>query len=213
MVVPHAGLAGYEGAWVWLRGETCIVSVPSDRVERVASRAVGADSRTLHTPEALRSLFGGAIERTIGPAWWGSVPPAGFRPAPSPEARKLGERDRALLAALEDACSAEEWSASGIGSDSEAVFACPIAGRLASACAYRRRAVDVGDPGVVTHPAHRGGGYGRSAVGAATAHGIGRGDLVLYQTLAENRPARAVASALGYEEVARHVAVRFRPAT
>ena len=62
--------------------------------------------------------------------------------------------------------------------------------------------------GVVTHPDHRGRGYGRAVVSATTAQALADGFIVLYQTALVNRPSVALATGLGYREYATHLAVR-----
>jgi GNAT superfamily N-acetyltransferase len=62
--------------------------------------------------------------------------------------------------------------------------------------------------GVVTHPAYRGHGYGRAVVSAATGQGLEAGFIVLYQTLLANAPSVALATGLGYQPYATHLAVR-----
>jgi predicted GNAT family acetyltransferase len=63
--------------------------------------------------------------------------------------------------------------------------------------------------GVITHPAHRGRGFGRAVVGAMTAHALRAGRAPLYRTLLANAPAVAVARALGYREYARTLALHY----
>ena len=64
--------------------------------------------------------------------------------------------------------------------------------------------------GVVTHPAYRGRGYGRAVV--STAQGLEAGFIVLYQTLLANAPSVALATGLGYQPYATHLAVRLTSA-
>ena len=70
------------------------------------------------------------------------------------------------------------------------------------------RAFGASHIGVVTHPAYRGRGYGRAAVSAATARGLEAGFIVLYQTLLANAPSVALATELGYQPYATHLAVQ-----
>jgi len=71
--------------------------------------------------------------------------------------------------------------------------------------------------GVVTHPAYRGRGYGRAVVSAATAQALEAGFIVLYQTLLANAPSANapsvdLATGLGYQPYATHLAVRLTSA-
>jgi predicted GNAT family acetyltransferase len=88
------------------------------------------------------------------------------------------------------------------------VFGCLVGGSLVAAgtlAQWRERFWNVG---ILTHPGHRGRGYGRAVVSAMTRHGLGQGWLLHYQTLLANIPSVAVARSLGYREHARTIAVR-----
>jgi predicted GNAT family acetyltransferase len=73
---------------------------------------------------------------------------------------------------------------------------------------YRPGWAETAHIGVVTHPAYRRRGYGRVVVSAATAEGLTAGFVVLYQTLLGNAPSVALATGLGYQRYATHLAVQ-----
>ena len=66
----------------------------------------------------------------------------------------------------------------------------------------------VGDPGIITRPDSRGRGYATAAASRVVENATGLGRLVLYQTLESNTAAVSVATRLGFEQYATHVAVR-----
>jgi RimJ/RimL family protein N-acetyltransferase len=62
--------------------------------------------------------------------------------------------------------------------------------------------------GIVTHPAHRGRGYGTAVVSRTTADGLAEGRVVQYRTPQANLPSVAIASKLGFQRFAHTLAVR-----
>jgi len=61
---------------------------------------------------------------------------------------------------------------------------------------------------VITHPAHRGRGYARSAVAAAASTALKAGLIPQYRTLESNGPSMSVARSLGFVHYATSVAVK-----
>jgi ribosomal protein S18 acetylase RimI-like enzyme len=209
-VVPHAGLAGYQGAWIFWRGETTVISVPEACVAEVAARATSLIPGEPATADTAAFLFGSRAGRLVGPAYHGYAERADFRPDPSPHVRSLTPADREPLLGLAAACDPIEWEHSTLGSDVENTFGYFAGRELLAACKTVMRGPRAADHGVITHPAHRGRGYGRAVVSASMQHALDRGDLVVYQTLVANLPAVAIARALGCHDYARHLAVRLR---
>jgi predicted GNAT family acetyltransferase len=75
---------------------------------------------------------------------------------------------------------------------------------------YRPWSDQAGDPCVLTHPEFRGQGYGTAVVSPVVEAALENGKLLLYQTLEANRGAVQIALKLGYEQYARHVAIRLK---
>jgi predicted GNAT family acetyltransferase len=75
---------------------------------------------------------------------------------------------------------------------------------------FRQQSDTVGDPGIITHPESRGRGYATAAASRVVENAIELGRLVLYVTLESNIAAVSVATRLGFEQYATHVAVRLR---
>ncbi|MGV3723817.1 MAG: GNAT family N-acetyltransferase [Actinomycetota bacterium] len=209
-VVPHAELAGYHGAWIFDYGTARVVSVPEALVDELRMPAAALE-RAMDASQAAQALFGDRIERLIGPAYHGCLAPDAFRPYAPPGVRELTKVDAPAVARLRGACSNTAWRYAGIDEARDAPrFGVWLDGCLASIAQNDAPAPGATSPGVVTHPYFRGRGCGKAAVSAAVTHALERGELVLYQTLLSNKPALAVAAALGFQDFGTHVAVRFR---
>jgi RimJ/RimL family protein N-acetyltransferase len=216
-VVPHASLgdshslSNYHGAWLFRHGETGVLSVPPDQVEAVAARAASLTPDALPTPETAEALFRERIERLVGPAYQGYAEPGDFRPCPSPHVRALTPADRDAFARLEAACDRVEWMwHSSLGPDHPEVFGYVLDGEILAACRPLMWNRWTANHGVITHPAHRGRGYGKAVVSASMQRGFERGHLNVYQTLVANAGAVGIARALGCREYGTSLAVRFR---
>jgi len=214
LVVPHAALADYAGAYLMRTGEACIVSAPAHLL-RHTSDALGVLPPTETFDVAVVSAcFGSAVERVIGPAYQGYIDSDSFRPVDSRGARVLDERDTPALRRLVEACGEDEWRHSGIGNgDQQEVFGCFVGDELAAAGMGEPRNETLWHIGIVTHPSYRGLDYGRGVVSAIAAHGLESGLIPWYQTLQVNTPSIAIAQSLGFSQYATTLAVRLRQAS
>src|SRR5262245_38434612 len=206
-VVAHHQLADYHGVWLFRHHASLCLSVPSDSVQTVQTAVRAHTAESLFSETAIRALLGSRIERIIGPTYQGYVERGQFRSA-SPGVRALSGADQAALQQLADACEIDAWEHSGITFDEPHVFGCFVDDCLVAAARYRPAWEETAHIGVVTHPAYRGHGYGRAVVSAATANGLEAGFIVLYQTLLNNAPSVALATGLGYQPYATHLAMR-----
>ena len=209
-VVPHARLAGYSGVWFWEHGRSVVVSAPAEWVGALRGEASALLPALAREPEALRALFGDRLGEVIGPAWHGVLDPARFAPLRRDLVRPLTAADAAAARALREACEAREWEHAGLERGGSGRVGAFSAGELVSLAALRPWSEDARGPGVITHPAHRGRGYGGAAVSAAVEGALAEGHLVVYQTLLANQPALALARRLGFAQYASHLAVRLR---
>ena len=208
-IVPHRSLGDYCGVWMLKIGSVRILSAPPDMVGllRAAVKAHGAGSPFEGTD--LIETLEAAVVKVVGPAYQGFLPEEDFRPSPS-TARLLTSSDASALLELSRGCSEEDWEHSDIGDLNCPTFGLYAEGRLAAVANYRMEAISACAPGVITHPAFRGHGYGSAVLSAATADALNKGYLVLYQTLLSNLPAITIAEQLGYRQYGESLAVRLR---
>jgi GNAT superfamily N-acetyltransferase len=210
-VVAHHELADYRGVWFFRHHHSLCISVPPDLVEGIQGVVGGCTVESLFGEASIRALLGPRIERIIGPAYQGYIERQHFRSAAHPGVRALGQPDQAALGRLVDACEVEAWEHAGVAIDEPHAFGCFVDGHLAAVARYRAAWGETAHIGVVTHPAYRGRRYGSAVVSAATAQALEAGFIVLYQTLLANAPSVSLATGLGYQAYARHLAVRLIP--
>ena len=210
-VVPHAKLAGYSGAWFFAHEACCIVSAPPEWLPRLTARLPSMAWEFPPGSELLVDLFENRIERKVGPAYHGHLPPDAFRPVPCPEARVVASLDSAEAADFKAACDPVEWDESGLLDTTGPLIGYGREGKLCALAGLRRWSDDAGDPAVITRPDCRGQGCGTAVVSAVVSAALAAGKLLLYQTLESNAGAVGIAHRLGYEPYARHLAVRLHP--
>jgi RimJ/RimL family protein N-acetyltransferase len=210
-VIAHAAaLVAYSGVYAVMREGRCAVSAPAWIVDGAHDALAGRAAADVFDARAIAVPFGDAVERVIGPAWIGYADAADVRARDRRDARLLIPDDDAALRTLAAAAGETAWEHSGIDFDRAPIFGLFVNRVLAAACSYERRGEHVLHVGVVTHPAHRGRGYGRAVASAATAHGLAAGGIMQWQTLVANAPSLAIGRSLGYREYCRTLAVRLR---
>ena len=207
-VVPHARSWEDSFAYLFVRGNTCVLSVGASFVDVTRERILnfGAPDAFLLEP-TLHGVFNRPIHHTVGPAYQGYAEKEHFLPRESGAVRQLEAGEHHLLDRLKSGCEPIAWDHSGIDRTDSPVFGYFIAGDVGALAHYSMWADRVASIGVLTHPVHRGHGYGKFVVSAAIAHAFERGHLVLYQTLISNTASVALATALGCRDYARTVAV------
>lgn len=210
VIVHGAALTAYSGAYAVMREDRCVVSAPACVVDRARDALAGRAAADVFDAHAIAVPFGDAVERVVGPAWIGYTDAVDVRVADPREARLLTPDDDASLRVLAAAAGETAWQHSGIAFDRTPIFGVFVDHGLAAACSYQPRGEHVLHVGVVTHPSHRGRGFGRAAASAATAHGLAAGSVMQWQTLIANAPSLAIGRSLGYREYCRTLAVRLR---
>ena len=214
-VLPHQELHDYAGAWVFRHNSLTIVSVPKELCGPV-QKGVEKFEGDLLSEDWVCKTFGARVEQVIGPAYDAYVDGARFHPAPSLGARRLSDSDVKALRQLSQACAEVEWEHSGIALEAlgavnePPTFGCFHDGLLVAAAQYWPDKHRTARGGVITHPFYRGRGFGKAVRSATVADWVDQGGTMLYQTLLENQAAVAVARALGFEQYATHLAVRFK---
>jgi GNAT superfamily N-acetyltransferase len=206
VVAPHAGLAGWRGVWVFVRAASVVISAPPERLAELRKSAADWPKGGPLDAHAAAARLGARLESVVGPSFQGWLDPERFA-GRAKVARRLAASDRAALRALREACAADDWAHAGVAEAAE-LFGAFEGEELVAVAGLRDRGAGACDPGVVTHPAQRGRGQGHAAVSAAVAEALGRGQVVLYQTLLANRPALRIAERLGFELYATVLAVR-----
>ncbi len=210
LVVPHVELGDYLGVFLLRRGPACLVSAPAPTVAAL-SRSLGSlPPEIVFDAAFLLELFGEQVERIIGPAWYGHVERRLLRPAGVHTGRLLDSGDEAAFHRLAEYCDETEREHSGLEFSQGPLFGCFRESQLVATAGYRVWGGELANIGVLTHPAHRGRGYGRSVVSGITAETLDRGLVPHYRALHTNHASLAVARALGFHEYASSLAVRFR---
>jgi GNAT superfamily N-acetyltransferase len=207
-VRAHVGLVGYRGLWCFRRRDRVVVSVPAGWATPLAANLANCEPDALFDEAFLVELLGSDFERLIGPAFQGCLEVGRFRPAPSINVRFVGPNDSAAVERFRAECGTDGWESGGLDKVKHHMAAYFDGQRIAAMAGYRSWNDLAGDPCVLTHPEFRRRGYGTAVVSRVVAAALEEGKLLLYQTLEANRGAVQIALNLGYEQYARHVAVR-----
>jgi GNAT superfamily N-acetyltransferase len=208
-VNAHAGLKGYRGVWFFTRCERTVVSAPAGWVGYLRRCLATGSWQDVAIEESLtRAIFGEAFDRHIGPAFQGSLDPDQFRPVASAEVRPPTADDSDAIAAFASDCRDAGWDQSGLVEATLYRSAWFEDRRVVAMAAYRAWNEAAGDPCVLTHPEFRRRGFGAAVVSATVQLALAEQKLPLYQTLESNTAAVRLAKQLGYQQYARHVAVR-----
>jgi hypothetical protein len=217
-VVPHARLGDYSGAWFFVRllddrpdEGARIASAPPAWCELIRDALDARGYDALLSEEALRALFGGAFRGTVGPAYHGWLDAERFRPRPSPAVRELAPSDARRVAALRAACGERDWQSADLRVDAPGACGWFEDGELLAAASLTDWGEGVVGPGVLSRPASRRTGCGTGVCSAAVAAALAAGKSLTYQTLMVNTGALRIASSLGFEPYASHLAVRLGP--
>lgn len=209
-VREHVGLVGYHGLWCFRRRDRAVVSVPAGWAAPLSAKLERCEPDELFEETFLVELLGGDFERLIGPAFQGCLEAGGFRPTPSANVRFVGRNDSAAVDRFRAECGADGWESGGLDEVKHHMAAYFDGKRITAMAGYRPWNDHAGDPCVLTHPEFRRRGYGTVVVSSVVAAALEERKLLLYQTLEANRGAVQIAANLGYEQYARHMAVRLK---
>jgi len=206
LIVSHGpDLADYDGIFALFRGGSAAVSFPPDCVESLRHLLPSQP----FTPASFAAAFGGSSFTVIGPAYIGY---AEVTRSASHPVRSLTGRDASAAEALRAACPESEWEHGGslVGEHpSSGVF---VGSDLVALAGYEVWGSSIAHLSVVTHPAFRGRGFGRSAVAHLARAALAAGLVPQYRTLESNRAAIRIAESLGFFHYATSVAVRLNRA-
>jgi GNAT superfamily N-acetyltransferase len=161
-------------------------------------------------PSFLSDLFGPAFDRMIGPAFQGALEPSSFRPCNVSAVRPLQPDDEPAVERFCVECGREDWDYSALEKAKHYRTAHFEGERIVAMAGYRPWTAEAGDPCLLTHPSYRGRGWGLAVASAVVKQALDEGKMLLYQTLESNHGAVKIALRLGYEQHARHMAVRLK---
>jgi GNAT superfamily N-acetyltransferase len=212
VVVPFAAHNPYNGVYAMSFGAEPIISVPGSRVDELTPLLRSWTSHTLHHPERALASLGEPAQTVIGPAWVGYADAGTFHAdALRQRARLLDADDAPAVETLRQSCPVHEWDHGGTQQIGDNTVAGSFADDVLVALAgYEMWGDRLAHLSVVTHPAHRGLGHGRSAVALIARHALEQGHVLQYRALESNTASRRVADALGFEHWATSLAIRFR---
>lgn len=208
VVTPHASLHGFHGVWFFVRGRSAVVSAPPERVVQLERSLIRAVAQDLLSATAPRRIVGRDVEEVVGPSYQGWLSAGKFHPTTSTGIRRLSGANTEAIQRFRTSCPGEDWDHGGIDLAVTPVWAVLQRSEIVSLGQLRPHVGGSVDPCLVTHPDHRGRGYGLRLVSAMAENALAQKRLVLYQTLLANTPALSLARRLGFEQYATLVAVR-----
>jgi predicted GNAT family acetyltransferase len=141
----------------------------------------------------------------IGPAFIGYADSVAAAPQ---AARLLNADDTTAVAALRAACRELEWEHGGSEVGQHPAFGVFVDDQLAAFAGYEIWGGTIAHISVISHPGHRGRGFGSAAVAQLTAHALAAGLLPQYRTRDSNQPSMRIAERLGFKRYATSLAMR-----
>ncbi|HMQ33748.1 MAG TPA: GNAT family N-acetyltransferase [Chloroflexaceae bacterium] len=210
-ILPHAELEEYRGLFCLRRGAATLVSAPPDQLDRWRGRLARLGADPLAGAAAVALRLGVVPAQVIGPAALAYADATALRPLPTAGTRLLTTLDEEAHATLAAACGPEEWVHGG-----SELGLLPLAGRFArgelvALAGYEPWGERIAHIAVITHPAHRGRGYGAEAVSLLAETVIARGMIAQYRTLVANTPSLRLGASLGFAPFAETLAIRLAP--
>ncbi len=208
-VVPFQN-PDHKGIHLFRRGNLCLVSTTAERLQEVTDKLSGEPPDRVFDGAYLSQVFA-TVTRVTGPSLIAVCDATDFQPSDALGSRKLLSADDPPLRRLEGASAAQEWEYSALNQEADEAFGCFVGEKLVAAGRLHDLRGQVLSVGVLTHPDHRGHGYGRAVVSAMTRYGIEAGRVMFYRTLLSNRASVQIARSLGYQEYCRTLFVRLLP--
>lgn len=206
-LLSHGGeLMDYHGVMAMDGLQGAVVSVPAALRSELEPALLSIDS-----PPTVKAaqLPPDKVAGVIGPAFIGYAEVV-ISPPRHP-VQLLGAKDAHHIDAFQQACDATEWEHGGSNAGDAAVICGLFAGpTLAALAGYEIWDGTVAHISIITHPEHRGQGYGHSAVAFLAKHALWKKLLPQYRTLEGNKASMAIAQTVGFEYFATSVAVRLR---
>ena len=208
-----AELAAYSGAYIMrLCGAAPVISLPPDRVASLGPRLAAAAREGLAADGRWSAILGTLLDRAVGPAWLGYASAETLRHgAVEVETRLLTPADAPHVERLGSAATPDDWENVASLSGAAVSLGALMQGELVAIAGYELLGDSIAHIAVLTHPAHRGRSLGRTLVSAVAAVALEQGLVPQYRSLMANPRSLAVAAALGFEQYATSLALRFTP--
>jgi GNAT superfamily N-acetyltransferase len=202
---------GYAGAYLLHNTHGYLLTVPPNMVASVNAAVERIPPASLFDVDALCAVFGDAVDVPIGPSTVAYADDTDFCPADTLSARLLTREDADAMIRFREACDPLEWNHGGsINAVQHPTFAVFIDDAIVAAASYEYQGEWIRHVGVISHPQHRGRGFGTAVASAVTAHGLDEGGIMQWQTLNANVPSFRIGQALGYQPWVETLAVRLR---
>jgi GNAT superfamily N-acetyltransferase len=209
LVVPHTGLGDYPGVYFFARKDSLLVSTPPERLAELSPRLVGLRPAAIKDLPGLRERIGLATGEELGPLFIGYTDARTFvTPSPTEGVRLLTEADRPALEAMRAACSETDWEYGGCDFSERPVVGQFVGNSLTAVGSYAEWGGEIAHLSVITHPDYRKQGHGKGIVSAVTQEALRRAFVPQYRTRYANAPSLALATSLGFVELARSVAIK-----
>lgn len=202
------GSGSAEGVEIFECDDALAIGAPEPLVEPLCGRTADLASINVTDPEAVREPLVdlGAIEAVLGPAFYGYVDRETFTPIES-SARTLTAADSSAYERFRAIVPDAEWEQGGLGFEPGETIGLFVGEDLVAVAAHEVWDGLLAHLAVVTHPEHRGEGYGRAVVSRATDRALTEGFLPQYRTLDVWPWSVALARELGFERFATSILV------
>ena len=208
LVVPDPEPERRNLLFFLMHRDACIISVPPSLVNSLGSRTrQWKNQESVLDEERLKMLLDIPVERIVGPAFIGYAEKATFKPVKHTRVRVLNEHDVDALEQLRLGCSTQDWQHGGSQFGEQPLVGRFLRNELIAVAGYETWGSHIAHISVVTHPAHRGKGYGRDVVSRVAEIALNRHLIPQYRTLYSNRSSVAIAQSLGFVPYASTVAV------
>jgi GNAT superfamily N-acetyltransferase len=208
-ITTHAGeLEDYRGVFVLSRDGAKVISLPSAYAESLRPIILKLSSNS--SLEDLAPVLQPIASAVLGPAFIGY---ADEIPPPLHPSRALTLKDAPAVAALRAACGEIEWEHGGSNTSANPASGVFMGDQLAALSAYEVWGGTIAHISVITHPEHRGRGFGTAAVAHLSARALAAGLLPQYRTLDANQPSIRLAGSIGFVRYATSLAIRLHSAS
>lgn len=210
VVVGHSGLGDFPCVYFFSRRNSLLISTPPAKLEELWPKLESLPPEAFNDLDLLRERTGAAKSDVQQPSFIGYTDSKTFVPpgAPTDGVRLLAEADRPALEALRSASSDTDWEYGGCDFSERPVVGQFVGDSLTAVGSYDEWAGEIAHLSVITHPNYRKQGYGKGVVAAITQEALRRAFIPQYRTRYINAPSLALATSLGFVELARSVAFK-----